>query len=397
MKFPLPQGWVWARCHDVIDVRDGTHDTPNKVDSGIPMVTSKNLKPYGIDFEDITYISQEDYEAIERRSRVDDGDILFAMIGTIGNPVLVKKDRPFSIKNVALFKIDEIKVHVPFFKFMSCSTVITQQLDVNSRGGNQKFVSWSSLRKMQIPLPPLPEQKRIAAILNKADAIRRKRQQTVNLTEELLRSAFLDMFGDPVTNPKGWEVKPLAEEITFMTSGSRGWTEYYSDHGNKFIRIQNVKNGQLHFNDIQYVKAPDNKEAARTKVQENDLLISITADLGRTAVVDKQTADEGAHINQHLALVRLSNAINPHFVAAYLESQGGKRQFLQLDQAAVKSGLNFDSIKSLRIFNPPLVLQEQYATAVESVENTKVKLKGAADTSTTLFTSLLQRAFRGEL
>ena len=249
----------------------------------------------------------------------------------------------------------------------------------------------------QIPLPPLPEQKRIAAILNKADAIRRKRQQTVNLTEELLRSAFLDMFGDPVTNPKGWEVKPLAEEITFMTSGSRGWTEYYSDHGNKFIRIQNVKNGQLHFNDIQYVKAPDNKEAARTKVQENDLLISITADLGRTAVVDKQTADEGAHINQHLALVRLSNAINPHFVAAYLESQGGKRQFLQLDQAAVKSGLNFDSIKSLRIFNPPLVLQEQYATAVESVENTKVKLKGAADTSTTLFTSLLQRAFRGEL
>ncbi|NJD39879.1 MAG: hypothetical protein FIA89_16410 [Geobacter sp.] len=270
---------------------------------------------------------------------------------------------------------------------------VTPYITGTTRG---KLTKDAALR-IELVLPPLPEQKRIAAILDKADVIRRKRQQAVKLTEELLRSVFLDMFGDPVTNPKGWEVKPLAEEITFMTSGSRGWAEYYSDHGNKFIRIQNVKNGQLHFNDIQYVKAPDNKEAARTKVQENDLLISITADLGRTAVVDKQTADEGAHINQHLALVRLSNAINPHFVVAYLESQGGKRQFLQLDQAAVKSGLNFDSIKSLRIFNPPLVLQEQYAAAVESVENTKVKLKGAADTSDSLFTSLLQRAFRGEL
>jgi type I restriction enzyme S subunit len=176
MKFPLPKGWVWARCHDVIDVRDGTHDTPQKVESGIPMVTSKNLKPYGIDFNDVTYISEEDYEAIEKRSGVNDGDILFAMIGTIGNPVLVKKDRHFSIKNVALFKIDETKVHASFFKLMLDSPLITQQLEANSRGGNQKFVSLSSLRNMQIPLPPLSEQKRIAAILDKADSIRRKRQ-----------------------------------------------------------------------------------------------------------------------------------------------------------------------------------------------------------------------------
>ncbi len=146
MKFPLPKGWVWARCHDVIDVRDGTHDTPQKVESGIPMVTSKNLKPYGIDFNDVTYISEEDYEAIEKRSGVNDRDILFAMIGTIGNPVLVKKDRHFSIKNVALFKIDETKVHASFFKLMLDSPVITKQLEANSRGGNQKFGLLAVLR-----------------------------------------------------------------------------------------------------------------------------------------------------------------------------------------------------------------------------------------------------------
>lgn len=324
-------------------------------------------------------------------AKVSGPGVITGRSGSIGKVHYVESD--YWPLNTALY-VKDFHGNDPKFIYYLLSTF---GLEKYSEGTGVPTLNRNNVHGVNVSLPPLPEQKRIAAILDKADSIRRKRQQAVKLTEELLRSVFLDMFGDPVTNPKGWEVKSLAEEITFMTSGSRGWAEHYSDHGSKFIRIQNVKNGQLHFNDIQYVKAPDNKEAARTKVQENDLLISITADLGRTAVVDKQTADEGAHINQHLALVRLSDAINPHFVAAYLESQGGKRQFLQLDQAAVKSGLNFDSIKSLRIFNPPLVLQEQYAAAVESAENTKVRLKCAADISYTLFTSLLQRAFRGAL
>jgi type I restriction enzyme S subunit len=264
-------------------------------------------------------------------------------------------------------------------------------------GSTFKQISRSIIDKLSIPLPPLHEQKRIAAILDKADSIRRKRQEAVRLTEELLRSVFLDMFGDPVTNPKEWEIKPLSDEIEFLTSGSRGWAEFYSDSGRKFIRIQNVKNGLLHFNDVQYVTPPENKEAARTKVQENDLLISITADLGRTAVVDKITAKEGAHINQHLALVRLSKAFNPHFVAAYLESEGGKRQFLQLDQTAVKSGLNFDSIKSLHLFNPPLQMQNRYASFVHALERAKGKLRTSSEVTDNLFDSLLQRAFTGEM
>jgi len=255
----------------------------------------------------------------------------------------------------------------------------------------------SDIEEIEIPLPPLNEQRRIATILDKADAIRRKRQESIRLTEEFLRSTFLEMFGDPVTNPKGWEIKSLENEIAFMTSGSRGWANYYSNEGKKFIRIQNVKNGQLHFNDVQFVNPPNNKEAARTKVQENDLLISITADLGRTAVVDGTTANEGAHINQHLALVRLAKSLNPHFVAAYLESQGGKRQFMSLDQSAVKSGLNFDSIKSLQVVSPPLKMQEQYAAFVLSIQKTKAQLRIMESTTDTLFNSLTQRAFRGEL
>ncbi|MDD2852903.1 MAG: restriction endonuclease subunit S [Desulfuromonadaceae bacterium] len=324
-------------------------------------------------------------------AKVSGPGVITGRSGSIGKVHYVNSD--YWPLNTALY-VKDFHGNDPKFIYYLLSTF---GLEKYSEGTGVPTLNRNNVHGVNVPLPPLPEQKCIAAILDKADSIRRKRQEAVQLTEELLRSVFLDMFGDPVTNPKGWEIKSLSDEIEFLTSGSRGWAEFYSDSGRKFIRIQNVKNGLLHFNDVQYVTPPDNKEAARTKVQENDLLISITADLGRTAVVDKITAIEGAHINQHLALVRLSKAFNPHFVAAYLESEGGKRQFLQLDQPAVKSGMNFDSIKSLHLFSPPLKLQNQYASFVHALENTKGKLRTSLEVTDTLFNSLLQRAFKGEL
>ncbi len=104
----LPEGWVWASAEQCCaSVRDGTHDTPAYVTSGIPLVTSKNLLDDGIDFDNTKHISVADHHEISRRSAVARGDVLFAMIGTVGNPTEVKTERPFSIKNVGLFKGDD--------------------------------------------------------------------------------------------------------------------------------------------------------------------------------------------------------------------------------------------------------------------------------------------------
>lgn len=104
IPFDIPESWRWVRLSDIIDVRDGTHDSPKYVPMGIPLVTSKNLSNGTIDYGNVKYITQEDAGKINARSMVDDDDILFAMIGSIGNPVLVKKDSEFCIKNMALFK-----------------------------------------------------------------------------------------------------------------------------------------------------------------------------------------------------------------------------------------------------------------------------------------------------
>lgn len=160
--FEIPASWKWVRLYDILDVRDGTHDTPKYVIKGIPLVTSKNLINNTINFETAKLISIEDAKYINTRSVVDTGDILFAMIGTIGNPVLVKKDREFCIKNMALFKPIDCKLFEMLYLFWYLQKE-QDSMKKKASGGVQSFVSLKYLRNYLLPLPPLAEQKRIVA------------------------------------------------------------------------------------------------------------------------------------------------------------------------------------------------------------------------------------------
>lgn len=160
--YEIPATWEWVRLSSYLDVRDGTHDSPKYYPSGIPFVTSKNLKNGKIDFSSCTNISSADHQKFSERSYVEDGDILFAMIGSIGNPVIVRKDREFSIKNVALFKRyskELTNVKYLFYYLL----YIQNELKQIAAGGVQSFVGLGTLRQHLIPIPPLAEQQRIVA------------------------------------------------------------------------------------------------------------------------------------------------------------------------------------------------------------------------------------------
>lgn len=162
----IPSNWVWTRAGNILDVRDGTHDTPKYVsDEGFPLITSKNLKNNTLDFSNVKLISNEDHFAIQKRSKVDKDDILFAMIGTIGNPVIVKEDREFSVKNVGLFKkIPETNINMEYIFFYL--DFISDMLRKNSSGAVQSFVSLKVLRNLPVPLPPFEDQQIIVEYLN---------------------------------------------------------------------------------------------------------------------------------------------------------------------------------------------------------------------------------------
>lgn len=163
VPFEIPDSWKWITLSDVVDVRDGTHDSPKYVEKGVPFVTSKNLKNGTIDFSTVKFISKKDHESFIQRSNVEPGDILMAMIGSIGNAIMVPENVPeFSIKNVALFKHKADKL-LDFQFLLVLLKSLESIMNTQSSGSVQKFVPLKYLRNMAIPLPPLAEQKRIVA------------------------------------------------------------------------------------------------------------------------------------------------------------------------------------------------------------------------------------------
>ncbi len=260
--------------------------------------------------------------------------------------------------------------------FLSCKT---EYLNSLGRGATFKEISKTIVENIEIPLPGIPEQKRIATEFEHIQGLEQGFQKQVSFFDQLVKSQFVEMFGDPKLNPNDYPVCPLSEYIDFLTSGSRGWAQYCTDNGTEwFVTIKNVKDCRISVNNMQSVNAPNNAEARRTKVQEGDLLISITADLGRTGVVTKEIAEHGAYINQHLTCIRLNQAmLHPLYVAHFMESPAGKEQFETKNQSSVKAGLNFDSINSLRIMVPPIDKQNLFAAFVAQVDKSKFSCRRA--------------------
>ena len=229
---PLPEEWKWVISSDILDIRDGTHDTPKYVnENGIALITSKNLKNNQIDFKKVSYISKEDFLEISKRSKVEEGDILFAMIGTIGNPAIIKGDSNFSIKNVGLFKKNEKEILPLFLVNFLRSYTFEKQLAERKllKGTTQKFIPLGNLRKINIPLPSINVQlsivSKIEELFSELDKgienMRSAQQQLKTYRQAVLKWAFEGKLTNENVKdgalPKGWNVYELKEIITIST------------------------------------------------------------------------------------------------------------------------------------------------------------------------------------
>ena len=192
------EGWVEKKLGEVYDVRDGTHDSPKYHSDGYPFVTSKNLVNGIIDMNNVQFISKEDYDKINERSKVDKGDVLFAMIGSnLGHPAIVDFEPYFAIKNVALFKVPSNQLN-RYLLYLLSSDMIMDRMNKNSNGSSQPFVSLKFLRNFEISLPSLSEQHRIVqtldALSEKCRRLETIAQQTIRecdaLKQSILRQAF---------------------------------------------------------------------------------------------------------------------------------------------------------------------------------------------------------------
>lgn len=355
----------------------------------VPFVTPAELDLNDPVIESKTYLSEQGAQKV---NTIPKDSVMVSCIGSLGKVGISGTDLCTN-QQINSLVFDPSKVW-PRYGYHYCK-LLKPYLEAIAPSTTLPIVNKSRFSEITIPLPPLPEQKRIAVILDKADQIRRKRRQAIKEAQELIPAIFYDMFGDPIINNKGWDSDSIGNNIEFLTSGSRGWARYYSEKGDKFLRIQNVKYNQLILDDIAFVDPPDTTEAKRTKVKQGDMLISITADLGRTAVIPSDIGN--AYINQHLALIRLKGELDSYYVSQYLSSEGGRIQFDRLNRTGVKAGLNFDDIRSLIFFKPPLKLQNEFThKANEVLLHLGLSLQCEKETED-LFNSLVLRAFTREL
>ena len=332
-------------------------------------------------------------EGMKKSRYVKPGDFLLSNSMSFGRPYILKIDG--CIHDGWLVLRDENNVFDKKFLYYYLSAPITyEKFKSMAVGGVVNNLNSDMVRKIRVPLPSKQEQRDIADSLDKITNLHFLRKQQLAKLDELVKARFVEMFGDAKLNPYDFPCNSLSEYILFLTSGSRGWSRYFTDSGEYFITIKNVKNCRITLQDVQYVTPPDNAEAKRTKVQENDLLISITADLGRTGVVTKGIAEHGAYINQHLTCIRLNlKKANPIYVAYYMESDAGKEQFASKNQSAVKAGLNFNAINSLKLVVPPLDLQNDFAAFVECVDQQKRTVQQSLEKLELMKKALMQEYF----
>ncbi len=259
-EFENEPAWEEKKLGDVSDVRDGTHDSPKFYDNGKPLITSKNLLKNGLlNLNNVKFISNEDYQHINNRSKVDIGDILFGMIGTIGNPVMVNSNE-FAIKNVALIKQQNLLLNNYLVHFLN-SQYIKTSINALLTGNTQKFISLGNLRNIKIPSPNLKEQQKIADCLTSLDDLITAQSQKVDSLKQHKKGLMQQLFPQADTNlPKlrfpafknapVWEEKKL-EDVADRYDNLRvpvttidrvsGCTPYYGANG-----IQDYVKGYTH-------------------------------------------------------------------------------------------------------------------------------------------------------
>ena len=263
-------------------------------------------------------------------------------------------------------------------------------------GANLPRISPKQINKFKIPLPPLPIQKKIAAILDAADDYRKKTKALLDKYDELTQSIFLDMFGDPVRNEKGLKkgtIRDIVTEVKYGTSSKAIENGSYP-----YLRMNNIDyKGYMNYEKLKYIDVSE-KDKTKYIVKKGDVLFNRTNSkelVGKTGII---THNKEMIIAGYLIRIRLKDEHNPYFLWSHLNSRWGKLTLMNMCKNIVgMANINAQELQNIPILLPPTNLQNAFATKIESIALNKIELTKQIDKSEQLFQSLLQRAFMGEL
>ncbi|MDE1358392.1 restriction endonuclease subunit S [Vibrio aestuarianus] len=367
-------------------------------ESGVPFLRIQNLRELTVSLEDCLYVSADTHETL-KRSKIRAGDFLITIAGTIGRVAIVPDDFPECNCNqaVAILRFDRTKLLSRYLLHWLSTDDALNQIRGKKVTATISNLSLSQIKELEIPLPPLEEQKRIATILDKADAIRQKRKQAIDLADEFLRSVFLDMFGDPVTNPKGWEVKEIDQvctEIVDCVNRTAPTVDYETPY--KMIRTTNIRNHKIDLSSVRYVeKDVYEKWVRRLKPEVGDVIFTREAPAGEAGIINFK---DSVFLGQRTMHFRPeSEKITSIYLLYELMAPGVQQQIARLSAGSTVTHLSVPECKKFKIRTPSIENQQRFTDIVNKVERSKKSLLASLEQSIELFHSLSQKAFSGQL
>jgi type I restriction enzyme S subunit len=387
--------WPVVQFKDVAQVVTGS--TPKKVDGNyngcVPFVTPGDLGTQALISSAKVTVTQQ---GANSGRLLPKGTVLVCCIGATIGKVGIADREVISNQQINSLIFDESKVF-PMYGYYFCTT-IKHLLVTRSSSTTMPIVNKSNFSESEIPLPPLTEQKCIAAILDKADAIRRKRQQAIQLADDFLRAVFLDMFGDPVTNPKGWKVKPLSALINIHDKINYGIVQpgEHVEGGIPIVRVGDIVDGAIAKSKLKRVSTEIDIKNKKSRLVGDEILITcVGATVGKVALADKSLKD--FNTVRALTRIRLSPEINRHFVFRYLQSPYIQGYFQAQLRTVGQPTLNGKQIAETPILIPNIELQRNYLSIAEAITKGKNRFKESSVEIECCFKSLSQKAFNGKL
>lgn len=369
------------------------------VDIGIPFINAGCLSGlWVLDSSKFNYISEEAYDRLSS-GKIQKNDILFCLRGSVGKFAVIRDNKKGALASSLVILRGNDKVDIEYLKHYLASSLCIKELDNYQNGAAQPNLSANDFKKFLVPLPPLAEQRRIASILDQADELRQKRQQAIEKLDQLLQATFIDMFGDPVSNPKQFICKTL-DQISSFENGDRS-SNYPSGNdlvsaGIPFLSTKNINCNVYDETNLNFITEEKFSSLSRGKVKNDEVLITLRGTLGATCIFKSKY--DTAFINAQMMIIRGNPLmISNDFLHAILSFESMQEHFKRIGQGAAVPQLTATQLKKLEIITPSIELQNEFLKIKKENQKLKSEFLNSFYKCDVLFKSLQNQAFNGTL
>lgn len=404
-KRELPEGWESCTLLSAVGgdeqlIVSGPFGSNLKVehycDQGVPIVRLQNIGNGEFLNKDIKYISQEKAKELQYHS-FQSGDLILTKLGEpIGKTCLIPDylGNGIVVSDVVRIRNGNSDLSSKYLMYLLNSTIVSNQLNNRVFGTTRQRVNLDDVRELKIPLPPLPVQRRIVEILEQADALRHLRTEADAETQKLLQSVFYEMFGDPVRNEKGWEIRKIEDLCSVVTDGEH-ITPIRKDLGIYLLSARNIQNHKIALSDVDFIDNEEyNRISQRIKPKRSDILLSCSGTIGRVAQIK---TEEKFQLVRSVALLRpIEHLINPTYLEYSFDTHFLKNQIQKNVHQSSQGNLFQGKIKQLKVIVPPMNLQIHFARITQKVESVQANQKESHEEIFHLFDGLMTGLFKGE-